>query len=103
MAVTQSLTALNSSTAVLLNPVTSFSHPVIPGQTVYSWNSNTLIIQNVDASATVYIGTSSVTSSAYGVKLAAGSSVSLDDLKPTEPIYAISSGSSSVSVLSIIR
>ena len=102
MALTQSVVT-TGTTKTLLNTVTSFAHPVIPGQTVYSWNSMTLIVQNVHATEAIYIGTTDVTTSAYGVKLAAGQSVSFDDLKPTESIYAISGAASTLSVLSIVR
>jgi hypothetical protein len=94
MALLQSSVTLNSSSSVNLTPVTS---------TYFTKFS--LIIQNNDASAIVYLGnSSSVTSSAYGLKLAAGSSVAFDDIAPgTENIWAISSASSTVQVLTVAR
>jgi hypothetical protein len=63
----------------------------------------TLIVQNVHATEAIYIGNIGVTTSAYGIKLAAGQSLSLDDLLPTEAVYAISAATSTLSVLSIVR
>lgn len=68
-------------------------------------NSFTAIIQNNHASNIVYVGNSSaVTSSSFGVQLAAGSSVSLDDLRPTDQIWVIASAASTpVSAFTIQR
>lgn len=94
MALLQSAVALNTSSAVNLTPVTS---------TYFTKFS--LVIQNNDAAAIVYLGnSSSVTSSVYGVKLAAGASVAFDDLQPgVENLWAISSASSTVQVLTVAR
>jgi hypothetical protein len=62
--------------------------------------ANTISIQNTDASATIYIGNQSVTSSNYGIKLAAGQIWSAD-LAPNDQIYAV--GTSTVSVLILER
>ena len=102
MALTQAVVT-TGATKTLLNSVTSFAHPVIPDKTVYSWNATTLIMQNVHATEPIYIGNTRVTTSAYGVKLAAGQSLSLDDLQPTEAVYVISAAASTLSVLSIVR
>lgn len=48
-----------------------------------------ITIQNVDESAYVYIGGSSVTTSNYGFRLAPGSAISFE-LPPKDSIYAIS-------------
>jgi len=103
-AITQALVPLNSSTAVALDAATSFSGPVpIENATYYSWTHTTLFVQNVDPSATVYLGNANVTSSAYGIQLAPGASVSIEDLHPTQTVYAISTGSSNVAVLAQVE
>jgi hypothetical protein len=61
---------------------------------------NTISVQNTDASATIYIGNQSVTSSNYGIKLAAGQIWSAD-LASNDKIYAV--GTSTVSVLILER
>ena len=89
MSLSHNLVTLSSSSATLLNPdniTTSFS-----GEARHDYNAVSLSIQNVDATATVYLGSSSVTSSSYGVKLAAGAIASIDDLTYTSGLYAISS------------
>lgn len=48
-----------------------------------------ITIQNVHASAVVYIGGEGVTSTDYGYRLAAGSAVAWE-LPGTDPLYAIS-------------
>lgn len=48
-----------------------------------------LTIQNVDASAVVYIGGEGVTASDYGFKLVAGAGFSIE-LNPNDRLYAIS-------------
>jgi hypothetical protein len=62
--------------------------------------ANTISVQNTDASAPVYIGGPSVTSSSYGIKLAAGQIWSAD-LAPNDQIYAV--GTSTVAVLILER
>jgi hypothetical protein len=62
--------------------------------------ANTISVQNTDASAPVYIGNASVTSSNYGIKLAAGQIWSAD-LAPNNEIYAV--GTSTVAVLILER
>lgn len=49
-----------------------------------------ITIQNVDVSATVYIGGEGVTTSDYGFKLPAGGAISFE-LPPKDALYAISS------------
>ena len=68
-------------------------------------NSYTIVIQNNHASNIVYVGTSkTVTSSSYGAQLTTGQSVGLDDLKPTDQVWVISSGASTpVGVMAILR
>lgn len=104
MAITQAIVT-TGTTRTLLNAVTSYlPQPNSPvDKTQYSWTTMTLVIQNVHATEAIYIGNVSVTTSAYGIKLAAGQSLSLDDLQPTEAIYAISAAASTLSVLSIVR
>jgi hypothetical protein len=62
--------------------------------------ANTISVQNTDASAPVYIGNHSVTSSSYGIKLAAGQIWSAD-LAPNDEVYAV--GTSTVAVLILER
>jgi len=62
--------------------------------------ANTISVQNTDATAAIYIGNASVTSSNYGIKLAAGQIWSAD-LAPNDQIYAV--GTSTVSVLILER
>lgn len=91
-AVTGTLKALNAATPVIVT---------VAGSEAY--NTVTLTVQNIDASATVYLGGSNVTSSSYGYKLVAGASYTLTDIPVNLELYAISSGSSSVAVLNISR
>jgi len=49
---------------------------------------NTISVQNTDASATVYLGGATVSSSSYGVKLTAGQIWSAD-LGAYDDIYAV--------------
>jgi hypothetical protein len=61
---------------------------------------NTISIQNTDASATVYLGEATVSSSSYGVKLAAGQIWSAD-LGAYDKLYA--TGTAGVAVLILER
>jgi hypothetical protein len=92
MALTHALTTVGT-TATKLSPTTS------------NFNQYTLIIQNNHASNILYVGAdSTVTSSAYGVQLAAGASLSLDDLAPTSTVYVIASAASTpVGTMTITR
>ena len=59
---------------------------------------NTISIQNTDSTNPVYLGGSSVTTSSYGIKLAAGQIFSAD-LSAYDKLYAIGSGTVSVLIL----
>lgn len=61
---------------------------------------NTISIQNTDSSATVYLGGPEVSSSSYGVKLAAGQIWSAD-LGPYDKLYA--TGTAAIAVLILER
>jgi hypothetical protein len=61
---------------------------------------NTISVQNTDASATVYLGGDTVSSSSYGVKLAAGQIWSAD-LGAYDKLYA--TGTAGVAVLILER
>lgn len=99
MALTHSVVTLNASTATLLNNDPAVTNGV---ETRNTWQYGSLSIQNTDASITVYIGASGVTSSSYGVQLIAGASITLDSLSPSEKIYAIAaSGSPKVATLMV--
>jgi hypothetical protein len=73
-----------------------------------SWVAATLIVQNNSTTDTVYLGTSSVTTSAYGYVLPAGTtnvknSVTIG-LNTGDVLYAVSSGTTTpVPVLSLIN
>jgi hypothetical protein len=99
MALTHSVVTLNSSTATLLNNDPAVT---VGPETRNTWQYGSISIQNTDASIIVYIGSSSVTSTSYGASLAAGASITLDSLSPSEKIYAIAaSGSPKVATLMV--
>jgi hypothetical protein len=75
------LTTLSSSAATLLTP-----NGVHSGMDV--------TIQNIHASAYVYIGGEGVTSSSYGYRLSPGSAISFE-LPGTDALYAITNTNSS--------
>jgi len=60
--------------------------------------SNTISVQNTDASAPIYIGNESVTSSNYGIKLSAGQIWSAD-LGPNDQVYAVGTSTASILIL----
>jgi hypothetical protein len=62
--------------------------------------ANTISVQNTDASAPVYIGNESVTSSNYGIKLSAGQIWSAD-LGPNDQVYAVGTSTASILILEI--
>jgi hypothetical protein len=80
----QNVTVTSSATQIL---TTSFASP---------YSIFTVIIQNNTASDIIYIGGTSAVSTSNGIKIAAGSSISLDNLVAGETIYGISSAASSV-------
>ena len=98
MALLGSLTTLNAATPILLNPFTN-STSAVSGETRPNWRGTNILIQNVDATAIVYLGGQNVTSVAYGYKLIAGASVNLPFLGINDALWAISSSASSVAVL----
>jgi len=63
---------------------------------------NTFQIQNTHASATVYLGTQAVTTSAYGVKILAGQSFSLS-LDSNDQLYAVSDNAATVAIIIVDR
>jgi hypothetical protein len=75
--VTHSLVTLSNSTATRLTPLGLHS-------------GMDITIQNVHASATVYIGGDGVTSSNYGYRLLAGNAISFE-LPGRDSLYAVSS------------
>ena len=78
---THSLTTLSSSTATRLTPNGLHS-------------GMDITIQNVHASATVYIGGEGVTSANYGYRLLAGNAISFE-LPGRDALYAITSTNNS--------
>jgi hypothetical protein len=97
MALSHAVVTLNSSTPTLLN-----SNPTITvgPETRNTYQYGSISIQNTDASIIVYVGASGVSSTSYGVSLAAGASITLDSLGPSEKVYAIAaSGTPKVATL----
>ena len=95
MSLTHSIVALNASTSTILTlPNTQepdYSHDI------------TISVQNLDTSITVYLGSSSVTSSNYGFALAPNAVFSMD-LLPTDDLYAIAaSGTPNVALIKVIH
>lgn len=78
MPLSHSVIELNSSTATLLS---------IDGDIIGSLN---LTIQNLSSSATVFIGSSSVSSSDFAFRLDPGCIISFDSLRKDTEIYGIS-------------
>ena len=101
MALSHNVVALNSSTAVSVTPADP--NITVNGENYPTWNSMSISVQNVDTTALVYIGSSSVTSSSYGASILPGASISIDGLSVNEPLYAISTGSSNVAVLVVLK
>ena len=63
----------------------------------------TLQIQNI-GSDPVYVGGEDLTSTSYGVSLAAGSALTIDDLPPQDNVYVLATASSGyVAVLRVVR
>jgi hypothetical protein len=100
MAITHGIVALNNSTAVALNTDAS-STDSFTGERIYSYNSATFSVQNLDQSATVYLGGAEVSASSYGRSVPPLTTVEFQNLTRSQTLYAISTGSSSVAVLTI--
>ena len=62
--------------------------------------SNTISIQNTHASLNAYIGTSGVTTSAYGIRLKSGEAVSFD-LAAADQLYAVGDAGATLAILII--
>ena len=61
-------------------------------------------VQNIDTSATVYIGDSSVSSSNFGMRLAPGAVATFEDMPRYPEIYAISdTADSKIAVMRISK
>jgi len=78
MALSHSVIELNTTTPKLLS---------IDGDSIGSLN---LTIQNLSSTATVFIGSSTVTSSDFAFRLDPGSIISFDSLRKDTEIYGIS-------------
>jgi len=78
---THALTTLSSSSATRLTPLGNHS-------------GMDITIQNIDASAYIYIGGEDVTSSSYGYRLSPGSAISFE-LPGKDALYAITSTNNS--------
>ena len=62
--------------------------------------ANTISIQNTHATLNAYVGTSAVTTSAYGVRLKSGEAVSFD-LSGADQIYAVGDVGTTLAILII--
>ena len=90
MAIAHQIVALNASTPTLV------SIP-LANEVAYE-NKASISVQNLDSGITIYLGSSSVTSSSYGYKLLAGQSFSVD-LLASDQLYAIAaSGTPNVAI-----
>jgi hypothetical protein len=99
MALTHSVVTLNASTATLLNNDPAIT---VGPEVRNTWEYGALSIQNIDNSIVVYLGASNVSSTSYGISLAAGATVKLDRLSAEEKLYAIAaSGTPKVAVLMV--
>jgi hypothetical protein len=93
MSLSHQTIALNSSTPTLI----SLANTDIPD---FAREAN-ITIQNLDTTSKVYIGSSSVTTSNFGIKLVPGDVISLT-IPPSEKLYAVADASINVSILKII-
>lgn len=91
------LVSLNAATATPLWAVSTVTTgPESRRQPQYQ----NVLVQNTDAAIVIYVGGAGVTSTSYGLSLAAGQSITLDSLGPNEVLYAIAaSGTPKVSLL----
>jgi hypothetical protein len=101
MAITHVLTSLSNSAAIILEPAPT--DITVNLETYPTWNSFSMSIQNVHASAVVYLGGPDVTSSSYGVKLVPGAVISFDFFNKDTNLYAISDTNNSQVGLLIVR
>lgn len=85
-----------SLSSQLLTIYSSSATPLLPDLTLWPSYAHgvSISIENVDASANVYIGSSNTSSSSYGFKLIPGQSYSVD-LDTSSPMYAVTSAASS--------
>ena len=88
MDIRHQIQAVNDTTAVLVLPDLGLS-------VQYSVN---FTVQNISASATVYMGSDSVQSNDYGIKLEAGAIASFDGFQRNAQLFAITDTGSSASV-----
>jgi hypothetical protein len=101
MAIIHTLLSLSNTTAVTLEPTPT--EVVVNSETYPTWNSFSMSIQNVHASAVVYLGGPDVTSSSYGVKLVPGSVISFDMFNKDTNLFAISDTNNSQVGLLFVR
>jgi len=91
MALAHQIVALNSSTATLVS---------IPSASEVPYEHNASIsVQNLDSSATVFLGDSTITTSSYGYALLPGASISFDLLADDQLFAIASTGTPNVAVL----
>jgi len=88
MSVYQNLVTLSSTVPTLVDPDSTVTNSVT-GETTFVWKSGNFSIQNLSASATIYIGNSSVSSTSFGFKLDPEGTLSVDTLNAASGLYAI--------------
>jgi len=67
-------------------------------------SSVSVSIQNIDATAIVYVGDATVSSTSYGMKLVPGAVATLDQLSASMDVYGVSSvANSKVATITIQR
>ena len=95
MTISHARIAINSSTPTKVTPDEWAS---------YGPKTNcTLQIQNLGSDA-VYVGSEGLSSTSYGCSIAAGATLTIDDLPPYDEVYALSHSSSGyVGVLKVVR
>lgn len=93
MSLSHQIITLNSSTPTLI----SLSNADIPD---FSREAN-ITVQNLDGSSNVYIGSSTVSTSDFGLQMVPGDVISLT-IAPLEKLYAVADASVDVAILKII-
>ena len=101
MAVYQNVVALSNVTPTLIDQNVSTVDPVT-GEKTYAWTTGQFSIQNLDNLANVFVGTSDVSTTNFGLRIAPGAIAAFDNLNAATKLYAVSStNGSQVAVLAI--
>ena len=88
MSVYQNLVTLSSTVPTLVDPDSTVTNSVT-GETNFVWKSGNFSIQNLSASATIYIGNSSVSTTSFGFKLDPKGVLAVDGLNAVSGLYAV--------------